>query len=292
MTTGGGAARLQPGYSVSRNPFHPIHANEQEGTHLMTSSVSRRGLAFGIGVVLGVVGLLAGCTATPPGDLGRLQTVLAACPDDGKHLNSYNAVDGSSSAQDNTIAREYVSYVKSQVEKVAVCGGHIEVVAFGTNSVIVPIYASDLEVPGATDLAKLRRVPALVDEVMAEITKNYKPAMALLPEGGTDVTGLLRLFEEAAALRPDMRLEVAALTDGLTNQGVVIDHTLTDAEATALADSVPVPQLPSANVSVVGIGRVAGDPLPSDFIAGMKIFYRRLCANTGAAQCLVVTDGR
>jgi hypothetical protein len=235
---------------------------------------------------------LAGCSATPPGDLGRLQTVLASCPDDGKQLNSYNAVDGSGTAHSNAIAGEYIAYLKSQVEKVAVCGGHIQIVGFATNSVTVPIYEGDLEVPGATDLAKLRRVPAMVDKVMAQVTKHYKPAMALLPAGGTDVTGLLRLFQEAAELRPDMHLDATALTDGLTNQGVVIDHTLSAEGAKALADTVPVPNLSGTSIAVVGLGRTAGDPLPSDFIDGMKSFYTRLCENTGAAQCLVVTDGR
>lgn len=257
---------------------------------MSTSSVSRRATALGITLTIGA-GLLAGCTATPPGDLGRLQSTLASCPD-GKQLSSYNAVDGSSSARDTAIARESLAYLKSQVEKVAVCGGHVEIVAFGTNSVTAPIYEGDLRVPGATDLARLRRVPALVDEVMAEVTRNYEPAITLLPDGGTDVTGLLRLFEEAAEVRPDMQLEATVLTDGLTNQGVVIDRVLDAEEAAALADSVTVPQLPGVSVSVVGLGRVTGDPLPSDFIEGMKSFYTRLCANTGAAQCLVVTDGR
>jgi len=257
---------------------------------MSTSSVSRRAATLGITLTVGA-GLLAGCTATPPGDLGRLQSVLAACPD-GKQLNSYNAIDGSGTAQDTTIAREYLAYLKSQVEKVAVCGGHVEVVAFGTNSITAPIYAGDLEVPGATDLAKLRRVPALVEEVMAEVTKNYTPAVRLLPEGGTDVTGLFRLFAEAQALRPDMDLQATALTDGLTNQGLVIDQVLSPEEATALADRVAVPQLPGASVAVVGLGRVSGNPLPSDFIEGMKTFYTRLIQNTGASHVLVTTDGR
>lgn len=42
----------------------------------------------------------------------------------------------------------------------------------------------------------------------------------------------------------------------------------------------------------MGIGRVAGDPLSSDFIAGMKAFYTRLLERTGAEEVLVVTDGR
>lgn len=255
----------------------------------MTFSVSRRAALLGTSFIL-TAGLLAGCTATPPGDLGRLQSLLASCPD-GKKIDDYEALDGSGTTQSKEIAREYLAYVKSRVEKVAVCGGHINIVTFGTNSITVPIYEGDLQVEGATDLARLRRVPALVDEVMAEVTKHYQSAVALLPKGGTDVTGLLRLLEEAQALRPDMELEASILTDGLNNQGVVIDRVLSPEEATALADTVAVPQL-SGSVAIVGIGRVTGDPLSSDFIAGMKVFYTRLLERTGASSVLVLTDGR
>lgn len=256
----------------------------------MTSSVSRRSAAAGIVLAVGAA-LLTGCAASAPGDLGRLQQILETCPD-GQQINSYNAVDGSATSNNEFIAREHLAYLKTKAERVAVCGGHLTVVAFGTNSVAAPIYEGDISVLGATDIAKLRRVPGVVREVMAEIEKNYAPAIALLPQGGTDVLGLFRLFEEARMLRPEMHLEVTALTDGMTNQGVTIDRTLSAEQAAALADQVPVPQLLEASVAVVGIGRTTGDPLPSDFIDGMKAFYTRLCANTGAAQCLVVTDGR
>lgn len=257
----------------------------------MTFSVSRRSLGLGIPATLVVLStLLAGCASQAPGELGRYQSMLASCPD--QPINVYDAVDGTGTSHDDTIAREHIRSIEADVERAAVCGGHLSVVAFGTNSITAPIYDSDLVVDGATDLAKLRRVPALVDEVMKEITKNYKPAIALLPAGGTDVTGLFRLLGEARDLRPDMQLQATIYTDGLTNQGIVIDHALTDAEAAALAETVPVPDLSGASLAVVGIGRVAGDPLPSDFIAGLKAFYTALLERTAADRTLVVTDGR
>lgn len=258
----------------------------------MTPQVSRRTRRVGILAVTVVATSVAltGCTGHASGELGRLQSLLATCPD--RPVNVLNLVDGSGTTQSAEIAREYLATIDADVEKAAVCGGHVTVAAFGTNSVTAPIYDRDLEAPGSTDIAKLRRVPGMVDEVMAEVTKNYAPAVKLLPEGGTDVTGLFRLLGEARDLRPDMQLQATISTDGLTNQGIVIDHILTDAEATALADSVSVPDLSGATISVVGIGRVAGDPLSSDFIVGLKAFYTRLCQNTKADTCLVVTDGR
>ncbi|QAY74255.1 hypothetical protein ET445_13895 [Agromyces protaetiae] len=259
----------------------------------MTFSVSRRALKLGITAtaLVATSAALAGCSTHASGDLGRLQAVLATCPTD-QQLNVYDAVDGTGTTRDDQIAREYLKYLEADVEKAAVCGGHVSIVAFGTNSVTAPIYEADLSVPGSTDIARLRRVPDVVAETMKEVAGNYQSAIELLPQGGTDVTGLLRLLGEARDLRPDLQLQATILTDGLTNQGVVINHELSDAEATSLADSVSVPDLSGATVSVVGIGRVAGDPLSSGFIEGLKAFYTRLCGNANADKCLVVTDGR
>jgi hypothetical protein len=67
---------------------------------------------------------------------------------------------------------------------------------------------------------------------------------------------------------------------------------LTPEQASALADTVPVPQLPGAEVAVAGLGRVTGGTAPSDLVAGLVAYYDRLCARTGAASCLSVTDWR
>lgn len=247
------------------------------------------GRAFALGITLSLVlGLLAGCSGHAPGELGELQAKLETCPD--VPVNLYGLVDGTATSQDASITQEHLSAIEVDIERVAICGGHITVAAFGTNSVTTPIYEADLVAPGSTAIAKLRRVPGMVEDAMFEVTENYSPAIALLPEGGTDVTGQFRLLGEARDLRPDMQLQANLYTDGLNNQGIVIDHALTEAEATALADSVAVPDLSGATVSVIGIGRVSGDPLSSDFIAGLKAFYTRLCANTKADSCLVVTD--
>lgn len=256
----------------------------------MTYSVSRRGVT--VGIVLAVsAALLSSCAAEAPGDLGPLQGILATCPKD-QQINSKVITDVSGTSVSPEIIADRLDTIRDVVERTAVCGGHLDVSAFAANSVTAPILDVDLKMPGATDNAKLRQVPAAVDEVMTTIEANYQPAVEAAPEGGTDVTGLFRLLGEARDLRPDMRLEGHVLTDGLTNQGIVIDHALTAEEATSLADSVSVPELPAASVTIGGLGRVAGDPLPSAFIDGMKAFYTRLCANTGAADCLIVTDGR
>lgn len=263
----------------------------KKGTSV-TLSVSRRTLTFGMLTSAAIFAALAltSCSPEASGDLGRLQSIKEACPD--QPVNVYDLVDGTATSQSDTIAAEHLHLIRTDIERAAVCGGHASVVVFGTNSVTTPVYDGDLAAQGATDIAKLRAVPKLVDEAMATITTNYPVAVQQLPQGGTDVTGLFPLLGEARALRPDMRLLASIYTDGVTNQGIAIDHTLTDAEATALANAVPVPNLSGAAVSMAGIGRVTGDPLPSDFIAGLKTFYTRVLERTGADPILVVTDGR
>lgn len=266
----------------------PVHSSAKTQPSKTRRTAPRTLAAFSL-AVCGIT-LLASCTAPAPGELGHLQSLQESCPD-GQLVNAYVTTDGSATSGTKAIINERLTVIEKVAERVAVCGGHLTITAFGTNSVTAPIYDADIQIDGSTDLARLRQVPDIVKEVMAQVATNYEPAVAALPEGGTDVIGVYRLFSEANTLRADMRLEAVALTDGVTNQGIVFDRPLTPEEAAALADTVTVPDLSGGSLSVVGIGRVAGDPLPSEFIEGMKAFYTRLCEKSRAEQCLVVTDG-
>lgn len=258
----------------------------------MTSLTVPRTVAAGLSLVLGL-GLLAGCSSPATGELGQNQKILATCPPT-TPIDSFVLVDGSGSDSSKAITAERLTAIESTVRRTAICGGHVTVRAFSAGSgATTAIYDGDLALPGATDNARLRRVPALVRAVMKDIQSHYGPAVATLPGGGSDIAGMYRLIGEHATQHPGMRLEASIYTDGLNNIGVSLDHTLSKDEATALADTVSVPRLPQgAQITVMGLGRVAGDPLPSPFIAGLVAFYDRLCANTGVRHCLSVTDGR
>lgn len=258
----------------------------------MTSLTVPRALGAGLTILLGI-GLLAGCSGSAAGDLGENQKILASCPP-GTPVDTFDLVDGSGSDSSKAITDERLASIESTVRRTAVCGGHLTVRAFSAGSgATTPIYDGNLNLPGATDNARLRRVPAAVKQVMTDIRANYGPAVAALPGGGSDIAGMYRLIGEHATQRPGTRLEATIYTDGLNNIGVSLDQTLSRDEAFALADTVAVPHLPKgAQITVVGLGRVAGDPLSSSFITGLVAFYDRLCTNTGAGQCLSVTDGR
>lgn len=243
-------------------------------------------------VAIGVT-VLAGCATSATGELGENQKILATCPD-GMPVDSFTLIDGSGSNLSESITAEHLATIESVARRTAICGGHLTVRAFSAGSAATTlIYDAEIMMSGATDNARLRRVPGHVEQIMRDVEAAYPTAVASLPEGGSDISGVYRLLGEQAAQLPGMRLEATISTDGLNNIGVSLDQTITKEDATALADTVSVPKLPAdTQITVVGLGRVAGAPLPSTFVEGLVVFYDRLCENTGAEQCLSVTDGR
>ena len=58
----------------------------------------------------------------------------------------------------------------------------------------------------------------------------------------------------------------------------------------SLAESVPLPDLSGVELTIAGIGRVAGEPPPSTYVTALKRFYEVVCERSGAAECLVVSN--
>lgn len=260
----------------------------------MTYKNLPRCLAAGTLAVTAVFGL-SGCDYIAPGELGQNQRLLESCPPDTK-LNSLVEWDGTSSGRTEETDAERLRIVEDIARKTAVCGGHLTVSAFSAGSAsTVTVYDGDLDLPGATDAARLRRVPDAVAEVMEQVEGSYQGAISSLPAGGTDIIGLYRLAaEQQAQLGDGYRLNLVILTDGLNNlSGVVLDgQALSPEQAVALADQATAPALPDAEVTVAGLGRVASGAAPSGLVEGLVAYYDRLCENTGAASCLSVTDWR
>ena len=220
------------------------------------------------------------------------QTILAACTAD-KQVAADVEVDGSGSSSSDAIAKERISITADVVRRTAICGGHLLVRTFSSSSgATVTIYDGDLSLPGATSNARLRRVDALVEKVIAEITAKYGDAITALPGGGSDITSVYRLAGEyAAQLGDGYQLHLYVLTDGLNNIGTdLTSQVLTPEQATDLAATVSVPALPGSSITVAGLGRIDGDPAPSALVEGLVAFYNALCVKTGAKTCVSVTD--
>lgn len=259
----------------------------------MTCNTLLRTLGAGLVLTTATLGL-AGCEMQATGQLGADQQILATCPPDDQKVAEMVLADGTTSGKTDATDAMYLDVIEALARRTAICGGKLTVVAFSASSgSTATIFDEEIEVDGATDISRLRKVPAKVDEVMAEITATYDSAMSSLPEGGTDVVGLYRLLGEYSAQQPNYRLEGTILSDGLNNLGINTEQQLSADQATALADQVNLPTLPAdSTITVAGLGKVAEGTLPSTTIEGLVAFYTRLCDNTGASTCLAVTDWR
>lgn len=234
---------------------------------------------------------LTACSS-PNANTSSDQAILAACTPD-KQVAADVEIDGSGSSAGDAITTERLAITADVVRRTAICGGHLLVRAFSTSSgATLTIYDGELSLPGATDNARLRRVDALVEKVMADISAKYSDAIAALPDGGSGITSVYRLAGEyAAQLGDSYQLHLYVLTDGLNNIGTDLQsQVLTPEQATDLAATVSVPELPGASITVAGLGRVDGDPAPSALVEGLVAFYNALCVKTSAKTCVSVTD--
>lgn len=260
----------------------------------MTYNNLQRTLAAITLVCTAAIGV-SSCGMSASGQLSENQRLLETCPHDEKQ-NSFVTSDGTDSGRSDRTDSDRFKIIEEVARKTAVCGGFITVSVFSASSgSTVTVYDGEIDLPGATEQARLRRVPDAVAEIMDHIRDSYEEAIASLPGGGTDINGVYRLAaEQQAQLGDEYQLNLVILTDGLNNMsGVVLDNqALSPEQAVILADQVDVPALPDAVVTVAGLGRVTGEAAPSELVEGLVAYYDRLCENTGAASCLSVTDWR
>ena len=243
--------------------------------------------------MVAIVTLATGCkTGSPRGELAENQHILAAC-DPAAPPASLVEIDGTGSSASDTIVAERMAVVASVARRTAVCSGHLRVLVFSASSAATTtLFEGPLRMHGATENARLKRVPDAVADVMAQVGASYNAAVKALPQGGSDITAQYRLASEwVGQLGDPYRLHLYVLTDGFQTIGVDLGaQALSAQDATALADRVAVPKLPGASVVVAGLGRVAGGTPPSAVVEGLVAYYDALCQKTTAAECISVTD--
>lgn len=244
-------------------------------------------LAF---VLLAGVTSACGSGSAGQGNLGKLQRLAETCAD--AEEATYVAVDFSDTARSESLGASRRDAVRTEAERVAVCGGTLKVVAFSSSTAaIMTLFDGPLEAEGATQNARLRRVERTVAPVEEAVATGWEAAEAELPGDGSDVLGQLSLASEYFGQRPDATHRALILTDGVQTTGAVVVNTpdFNSAVATDLAARVPVPDLSGVTVTVAGLGQVVGDPPPSEFVAALKTFFTDTCARTNAT-CRIVTD--
>ncbi|SMD14521.1 hypothetical protein [Kibdelosporangium aridum] len=245
--------------------------------------------------ILIVILLLAACssgTSSRRGELGDNQAILATC-DPAAPPASLVLLDGTGSSASNAITAERMIAIESIATRTAVCSGYLRVQAFSSSSAATSLlFDGLLKQDGATDNARLKRVPEAVTGVMDKVRSGYGPAVQALPQTGSDIHAQYRLAAEwIQQLGGSYRLDLSIMSDGIQNVGVDLGaRPLSKQEAEMLADKVTVPKLPGASVTVAGLGRVAEGAPPSALAEGLVHYFQRLCERTHAASCTAVSD--
>jgi len=239
-----------------------------------------------LGPAAGLLVVLAACGQPP-------EVAKVSCP--AKNLATYTAIDLSDSARSTLLVADRLKLVQETLTETAVCSGTARVVAFSNSEAATKVlFDADLKPRGATDQARRRRAPKLVDEAMVEVRQNLESAKASLPGGGTDVVAQLRLINEFhQQVGIDRRLIARVLTDGITTTGVVLNRPdLTENLATNLAKDVALPTMTtSTDIVFAGIGKVSGpDVPPTEFTNAIKQFFTTVCERLGAQSCLPISD--
>ncbi len=247
--------------------------------------------AFNVLVLAVLLIALAACSLGPTsGPLADGKAWAATCPKG--QLAAYQGIDISGTFAEKSFGRTNEQVLRDVASRAAACDGHLRVVAFaGTSAQTFELFDGRLALPGATDNARWRRLPDVVEGVVTEVARRYEDAVASEPHSGSDIVGQLRLTREYAdQIGANAYLSVIFTTDGMQSVAVRPTQVTTPEEARAFADELPVPTL-GGELQVVGLGhRTDGQDVSSSTVELLKAFWNRICAQTGSKRCSAVTD--
>jgi hypothetical protein len=238
------------------------------------------------------VGLTACGSSGAVGRLGELKRVAKTCPAH-SHFAAYVAWDVRQRLRGPRIAAARLASLQKTAEKVAVCGGPLRVVAFGpTAASTARLFDAELRPRGATENARLLRVPHLVDQAMGHVEQGLPGVLAEVSGRGADP---LSQFEAAEQFRRQLGTEYALHlvieTSGSMQDIPTAGTVAADAAASELAANAAVPDLRGTDVVVAGLGKVGrGAPMPSREVEALRVFYGKICERTKADSCLAITD--
>lgn len=282
------AVRQPPHGGLLPVPRHPAASRLPESGSAAGKPAMRRRLWLVAVVCVSV----AACSPQLGGEQGDLQAMAANCPTTAKDA-TFVTIDVSDTARSADVAASQLGVVRSVAEQTAVCAGQLRVSAFSSSpTATMTLFDGELAPPGATEPARLRRIPDLIEGTMQAVESKLQEATAELPGDGTDVLAQLNnAAEYGRQLGSAYVLHAVFVTDGVASMGVITNAPSFDlAAATDLATRVSVPDLSGSTVLFAGIGRTTGPPAPSSYVDALKRFYGDTCARTNARSCVVVTD--
>ena len=231
------------------------------------------------GLGIGMLGLaFAGCAQVRSAATGECV---------GKRPVTVVMIDGSATQADEGLLAEQAALVAGVAQATSEECGRLRVERFrGSASDVDTIVDREVTPEGATDGARDRNRPAVVDEVRRAV---QEAVAASPPRGGSDPLGAIarggRLLNQDR--REHRRLVI--LSDGVQSH----DPNLATAELTAataprFVDAAgPLPDLSGIELVVAGVGRVSGSKPPTTYVNGLIAFYNEACRRSGAASCQV-----
>src|SRR5215470_2788909 len=110
---------------------------------------------------------------SPAAALADNQAILATC-NPAAPPASLVALDGSGSSKSDAITAERMNAVDAVVQRTAVCGGYLRVIVFsGSSAGAAVLFDGSMAQDGATDNARLKRVPEAVKKATEQIRTGY-----------------------------------------------------------------------------------------------------------------------
>lgn len=220
--------------------------------------------------------------------LNHLRQVAKSCP--GSPVAAFVALDARGALRGRQLTVARLAAVRSLATKVAVCGGgRLKVVAFGPSSAATAtVFDDGLHPMGATENARLIRVPGIVSKAVGEVEQGMPAAFRQLTRNGADpVAQLAAARDFSDELGPGNAVFVLIETSGPPH---LITPGFTKAAAVKLARQVSAPDLRGATVTFAGLGRVgAGAPPATTTIDALRTYFETVCRRTGA-RCRAVAD--
>ena len=228
------------------------------------------------------------CAGNGPSDIASAKHRIESCA--GTPPNSYIGIDGTGSGRDDRLDSPRIRALEGELVRVAACGTTAKVTVFSSSSgSTVTLFEGSIQLVGATDQAKARRLGKAVQKVVDQITGSFDDAVATLDKGGSDVVAQLRLASEwSGQLKDGAPLRALLITDGFQNKSVTTKEIAADPQTAAARFEVP--DLSNASVVIAGVGQVGGAAPPTKVVDAVKSFYLLLCERTGATSCRVVTE--
>jgi hypothetical protein len=238
------------------------------------------------------VGLTACGGSGAIGRLGELKRVARTCPTHA-HFAAYVAWDVRRTLRGTRVAAARLESLQRTAEKVAACGGPLRVVAFGpTAASTARLFDGELRPRGATENARLLRVPHLVDQVIEQVENGLPDVLAEVSGRGADPLSQFAAAEQfRRQLGAGYALHLVIETSGVVRGLPATESVAATTSASEPATDTAVPDLRGSDVVVAGLGKTGrGTPMPSPAVEALRVFYRKVCERTKAASCLAITD--